>query len=154
MEPTMAATGFTHKRLDEMEHAFGGVFVRARAELGLTAFGVQVLELPPDSGDFCPEHDHLHDGQEELYLLLRGSGRIVLPGTGVELDPETFVRVAPDVRRRLRSGHDGARVLVIGGVPGRSYDVAPNSELGGPETFAESASTAMRPDGPRPQLVD
>jgi hypothetical protein len=38
-------------RIDEMERAFGGVFVRARASLGVTSFGIQVIDLPPNSGD-------------------------------------------------------------------------------------------------------
>jgi hypothetical protein len=145
-------TDYTRMRLDEMEAAYGGIFIRARASLGITAFGMQVLELPPDSGDFAPEHDHARDGQEECYLLLRGSGHIALPGGRIELDPETFVRVAPGARRRLRSGPDGARILVIGGIPGAAYQPAANSQLGGPEGFLEGASSAALPDGPPPEL--
>ncbi|MCA1700575.1 MAG: hypothetical protein LC790_17410, partial [Actinobacteria bacterium] len=63
-------------RIEEMEHAFGGAFVRARASLGVTAFGMQVIQLPPDSRKMAPEHDHLHDGQEEVYVLLDGSCEI------------------------------------------------------------------------------
>ena len=48
---------------------------RVRAELRITAFGVQVVDLPPNSGELAPEHDHEHDGQEELYLLLSGDAR-------------------------------------------------------------------------------
>ncbi|HLJ21331.1 MAG TPA: hypothetical protein VKU84_14090, partial [Stellaceae bacterium] len=73
MSSTQLATDFTVKRLDEMEAAFGGGFIRARASLGASAFGMQVLALPPSSGDAYPEHDHLHDGQEEVYLLLSGA---------------------------------------------------------------------------------
>jgi hypothetical protein len=47
------------KRLGEMERAFGGALARVRAELGITAFGVQVVDLPPNSGELAPEHDHL-----------------------------------------------------------------------------------------------
>lgn len=31
-------------RIEEMEHAFGGAFVRARASLGVTGFGMQVIQ--------------------------------------------------------------------------------------------------------------
>lgn len=92
-----------------MEAAFGGLFVRARASLGLSSFGIQVAEIPPNSGDMYPEHDHEYDGQEELYLLLRGSADLHLPGRVVALDPDTFVRVGPLTRRRLRSGRGRAR---------------------------------------------
>jgi mannose-6-phosphate isomerase-like protein (cupin superfamily) len=140
------------KRLGEMQRAFGGALARVRAELGITAFGVQVVDLPPSSGDLAPEHDHRHDGQEELYLLLAGSAEVVVPDGTVELDPETFVRLGPSVRRRIRSGSEGARVLMIGGVPGQVYTPPANTELGGPETLGPTASSAMAPDGPPPQL--
>ncbi|MBV8219968.1 MAG: hypothetical protein JO325_16000, partial [Solirubrobacterales bacterium] len=66
------------RRLPEIERAFGGAFARVRAALGITAFGVQVVDLPPNSGEIAPEHDHRHDGQEELYLLLSGSAELVV----------------------------------------------------------------------------
>jgi mannose-6-phosphate isomerase-like protein (cupin superfamily) len=131
------------RRIDEMERAFGGALVRVRAELGVSAFGLQVAELPPDSGDLAPEHDHGHDGQEEVYLLLDGSGEVVLDGTPVALDRETFVRIGPHVRRRLRSGPQGARVLMIGAVPGRVYTAPAMTELGGPETLAPTADSSL-----------
>lgn len=140
------------KRLGEMERAFGGALVRVRAELRITAFGVQVVDLPPNSGELAPEHDHRHDGQEELYLLLSGSAEVVVPDGVVELDPDTYVRLGPAVRRRLRSGPEGARVLMVGAVPGEAYVPPANSELGGPETLAPAASSALAPDGPPPQL--
>ena len=145
-------TDYCVKRLDQMERAFGGALARVRAELGITSFGVQVVDLPPNSGQLAPEHDHRHDGQEELYLLLSGSGEVVVPDGVVALDSETFVRLGPAVRRRLRSGPEGARVLMVGAVPGRGYTAPANSELGGPETLAPTASSAMAPDGPAPQL--
>jgi mannose-6-phosphate isomerase-like protein (cupin superfamily) len=131
------------RRIDEMERAFGGALVRVRAELGVTAFGLQVAELPPDSGDLAPEHDHGHDGQEEVYLLLDGSGEVVLDSTPVALDRETFVRIGPQVRRRLRSGPQGARVLMIGAAPGRVYKPPAMTELGGPETLAPTADSSL-----------
>jgi hypothetical protein len=140
------------KRLEEMERAFGGALARVRAELGITAFGVQVVDLPPNSGALAPEHDHEHDGQEELYLLLSGAADVVVPDGVVALDVETFLRLGPAVRRRIRSGPAGARVLMVGGVPGRAYTPPANSELGGPETLGPTASSAMAPDGPAPQL--
>jgi hypothetical protein len=140
------------KRLEELVRAFGGALARVRAELGITAFGVQVVDLPPNSGALAPEHDHEHDGQEELYLLLSGAADVVVPDGVVALDVETFLRLGPAVRRRIRSGPAGARVLMVGGVPGRAYTPPANSELGGPETLGPTASTAMAPDGPPPEL--
>ena len=140
------------KRLGDMQRAYGGALARVRAELGITAFGVQVADLPPSSGGLAPEHDHRHDGQEELYLLLTGSAEVVVPDGIVALDPDTFVRLGPLVRRRIRSGPQGARVLMIGAVPGQAYQPPANTELDGPETLAPTSSSAMAPDGPAPQL--
>ncbi|MGA2927298.1 MAG: hypothetical protein ABSG43_15135 [Solirubrobacteraceae bacterium] len=110
------------RRLGEMQRAFGGALARVRAELGITAFGVQVVDLPPSSGDLAPEHDHRHDGQEELYLLLAGSAEVVVPDGTVELGAETFVRLGPSVRRRIRSGPTTSAVprRRRGGMAGRS----------------------------------
>ena len=140
------------KRLSEIERAFGGAMARVRGALGITAFGVQVVDLPPNSGQLAPEHDHRHDGQEELYLLLRGSAEVAVADGAIALGPETFVRLGPEVRRRIRSGPDGARILMVGAIPGRPYQPPPNTELGGPETLAPTASSALAPDGPPPQL--
>jgi hypothetical protein len=140
------------KHLSEIERAFGGAVARVRAALGITAFGVQVADLPPSSGDLAPEHDHQHDGQEELYLLLSGDAEVVVPDATVSLDTETFIRLGPEVRRRLRSGPAGARVLMIGAIPGKSYTPPASSELGGPETLGPTASSALAPNGPPPQL--
>jgi hypothetical protein len=134
--------------IDDMERAFGGVFVRVRASLGVTSFGMQVIDLPPDSGDAAPEHDHRHDGQEEVYLLLDGGGEIEVDGTRHPLDRELFVRVGPAARRRLRSGPEGMRVLAVGAIPQQPYAVQANSELGGPqELFATATSSMMQGSG-------
>jgi mannose-6-phosphate isomerase-like protein (cupin superfamily) len=121
---------FTVKRIDEMEAAFGGSFVKARAELGVSAFGIQIVQLPPDFSDY-PEHDHVDDGQEEVFLALSGSGHIEIDGERVELGPDVFVRVGPAARRKIFSGPDGLRILALGGAPGEAYKIKSFSELGG-----------------------
>jgi len=119
---------FTAKRIGEMEAAYGGGFVKARAELGVTAFGFQVIQLPPDYSDY-PEHDHAESGQEEVFLPIGGSGWMEIDGERVNLDQETFVRVGPEPRRKLYAGSDGLRILVIGGCPGEPYKLVPSTEL-------------------------
>jgi mannose-6-phosphate isomerase-like protein (cupin superfamily) len=120
---------YTAKRIDDMEAAFGGGFVKARAELGVTAFGIQVIQLPPNSSDY-PEHDHAEDGQEEVFLALSGSGHIEIEGERVELGPDMLVRVGPAAKRKVYSGPDGLRMLALGGAPGETYKVKSFSELG------------------------
>jgi hypothetical protein len=120
---------YTAKRIGEMEASFGGGFVKARAELGVTAFGMQVIRLPPDFGDY-PEHDHSETGQEEVFLAIGGSGWIEIDGERVELDRETFVRVGPESRRKVFAGPEGLRLLALGGAPGEAYKIVPTTELG------------------------
>lgn len=91
MPMTASPDGYEVRQLGQMERAFGGALARVRAELGITAFGVQVVDLPPNSGELAPEHDHNHDGQEELYLRLYDE-RIRLHGYSPEPMSKTEVR--------------------------------------------------------------
>jgi hypothetical protein len=120
---------YSAKSIGEMEAGFGGGFVKARAELGVTAFGLQVIQLPPDFADY-PEHDHADSRQEEVYLPLGGSGWIEIDGERVDLDPETFVRVGPEPKRKIYAGPQGLRLLAIGGAAGEAYKIVPITELG------------------------
>jgi mannose-6-phosphate isomerase-like protein (cupin superfamily) len=121
-------TDYTAKKISDMEAGFGGGFVKARAELGVTAFGMQVIQLPPDYADY-PEHDHAESGQEEVFVALSGSGWMEVAGERVELDAETMVRVAAETRRKVFAGPKGLRMLVIGGCPGAAYKVVESTEL-------------------------
>jgi hypothetical protein len=86
-----------------MEGLYRGAMRKVRAELGLTSFGVQTIDLPPNS-DRHRWHDHKADGQEELYVALRGGGTLEVEGAEpVELAPgETLARVGPSARRRAQ----------------------------------------------------
>jgi mannose-6-phosphate isomerase-like protein (cupin superfamily) len=129
-------TNYAVKRIDDMEASFAGTFRRARAELGVSAFGFQVMDLPPNIEQY-PEHDHSDDGQEEVYVTMRGSGEIEVDGERHPLDPETIVRVGPGVSRKIWPGADGMRVLAIGGVPGEAYDPPEVTQLGAPDPLAQ-----------------
>jgi hypothetical protein len=120
---------YTARRIEEMETGFGGGFVKARAELGVTAFGMQVIQLPPEYSDY-PEHDHAESGQEEVFLAIGGSGWIEIEGERVDLDGKTFVRVGPEAKRKVYAGPEGLRLLAIGGAPGEPYKIVPLTELG------------------------
>jgi mannose-6-phosphate isomerase-like protein (cupin superfamily) len=121
---------YTAKQIDEMEAAFGGGLKKARAELGVEAFGMQIVDLPPNYNDY-PEHDHESDGQEEVYSVMRGSGSIEIEGERLELTPEVLVRVGPGIKRKLFSGPEGMRVLALGGTPGAAYEIPEFTELSG-----------------------
>ncbi len=123
------------KRIDEMEAIYLGSFKRARAELGVESFGMQIIDLPPDYENY-PEHDHAEDGQEEVFMALRGRGEIEIDGERFPLDTDHVARVAAGTKRKLWPGPDGVRVLVIGGVPGAIYEAPDVSKLGEPDPMA------------------
>ncbi len=127
----------TVKNIDEMEAVYLGAFKRARAELGVESFGMQILDLPPNF-DRYPEHDHTHDDQEEVFLAMRGSGEIEIDGERFPLDESHVARVAPEAKRKIWPGPEGIRVLLLGGVPGKLYEPPDISKLGEPDPMAES----------------
>ena len=126
---------YTVKRVDEMEAVFGGAFKRARAELGVNSFGMQIMDLPPNLDQY-PEHDHADSGQEEVFLVLRGAAEIDVEGERIPLDTETLIRVGPEAKRKIRTGAEGARVLALGGTPSQAYEPPEVSQLGAPDPMA------------------
>lgn len=119
-------TDLAVKNIEEIEayagpHAIPGIRFRpAREALGVSSFGMNVLELDPDC-DGHPEHDHHGDGHEEVYVVLRGSVRIKAGDTETTLRAGDLARVGPTVRRKLVASEEGAVVLALGGTPGQSY---------------------------------
>jgi Cupin domain len=123
---------YTISRIDDMEAVVFGSFKRARAQLGVEAFGMQVIDLPPNATQY-PEHDHLKDGQEEVFVVLRGSGELEVDGERHALDSETMIRVGPEPKRKLWPGDEGMRVLALGGCPGQPYQAPEVTKLGAPD---------------------
>jgi mannose-6-phosphate isomerase-like protein (cupin superfamily) len=119
---------YTAKRIQDMQAGFGGGFVKARAELGVTAFGMQVIQLPPGFENY-PEHDHAETGQEEVFVTLSGSGWMDIEGDRVEMEPQTLIRVGAATKRKVFPGPDGLRMLAIGGCPGEGYKIVAATEL-------------------------
>jgi uncharacterized cupin superfamily protein len=104
-------------------HQIPGIRFRAvREALGVTAWGMNVLDLDPGCEGY-PDHDHLEDEQEEVYFVFEGSVVLLAGGAETTLSRGDFVRVASSVRRKLVTRAEGARVLAIGGTPGHAYVV-------------------------------
>jgi uncharacterized cupin superfamily protein len=129
---------YTVKKIDDMEAVFLGAFKRARAELGVSAFGIQVMDLPPNLEQF-PEHDHAEDGQEEVYVVMRGKAEVEVDGERVPIDPETIIRISADAKRKIYTGDEPARILALGGVPGKAYEAPDITELGQPDPMARDS---------------
>jgi mannose-6-phosphate isomerase-like protein (cupin superfamily) len=58
---------------------------------------------------------HRHREQEEVYVVVAGSGRALLDGKVLDLDRWDVVRVAPQVVRAFEAGPEGMEVIAIGG---------------------------------------
>jgi mannose-6-phosphate isomerase-like protein (cupin superfamily) len=82
---------------------------------------MQVLDFPAGFEHY-PEHDHAEDGQEEVYVVLRGSADFEIDGTRVPAATGTMLRVGAQGRRTLTPGPDGVRILAIGCAPGGTYE--------------------------------
>ena len=125
---------FTVKKIDDMQGAYGGAFKRARAELGVSSFGMAIIDMPPNYADY-PEHDHAEDGQEEVFMALSGGGELDIEGERHPLDTDHAIRVASGTKRKILPGPQGIRVLVLGAAPGKIYEAGPFSQLDGAQTF-------------------
>ena len=119
--------GYTFGTIDEMGD---GVFRKVRRELGVTAFGVNVLVLPPGAEG----RPHYHHEQDELYFVHAGRARFALPGESRELGPGGLCHVESTTPRQVSSvGDEDLVMLVVGakdGYVGRDGALADPSELG------------------------
>ena len=108
--------------IDDLPDKWDGFMRMVRPGLGLTAFGANIMNLPPDYT--TRSHDESHSGQEELYVRLAGDGWIVVDDSGerLPLDAEHLCAVGPGTGRSLASGPSGLRVLIVGSAPGRAYE--------------------------------
>jgi len=113
-------SGYTAKAVDELPTLWDGFAKLVRPGLEITAFGANIMDLPPDYS--TKAHDESDSGQQELYVALRGAGSVDVDGQQLPLDDEHLVCVEPGTSRVLSSGADGLRVLIIGGVPGGVYE--------------------------------
>jgi mannose-6-phosphate isomerase-like protein (cupin superfamily) len=110
---------FTHKNikadLEDVGSNFDGApdleFRLATQALELEQSGLGYQRIPPN---YRFPYGHTHERQEEVYLVLNGSGRMKLDDEIVELGRWDAVRVAPGTWRGYEAGPDGLEILVIG----------------------------------------
>ncbi|HYU59560.1 MAG TPA: cupin domain-containing protein [Solirubrobacterales bacterium] len=113
------SAGYTHlnlKRDVEDMAPKGGMApdVEARfatASLDLEKSAVSHQRLAPNAR---APFGHRHKQQEELYVVLSGSGRIKLDDEIVELRARDAVRIAPDTMRAVEAGPEGIEILAFG----------------------------------------
>ena len=111
----MKGDGYAVANLGDLGDGYG--FRKIRKGLGVTAFGVNAIVIPPS----YETGRHLHEEQEELYFL--HSGRIAIEfgdGTSHELEPGGLARVDAATIRKIRNVSDAedAVYVVVGGKDG------------------------------------
>jgi uncharacterized cupin superfamily protein len=83
----------------------------ARSQIGSDHLGVSHFRYAPGRRG---SRGHSHKEQEEVYVVLSGSGQIKLDDELLDLRPWDIVRVAPGTVRGFSAGADGLEVLAIG----------------------------------------
>jgi len=118
---------FTVKNLEDVEdsadgHGFGPALQArfAHDDLGCAQTGVSLQRLAP--GARMP-FAHRHAQAEEVYVVLSGSGRLLVDGEEVGLRRLDAVRLGPEPVRTLAAGPDGLEILAFG--PRHEGDVEP-----------------------------
>lgn len=109
---------YTIKNLKEVEDSAVGFGLSpnlearfARNDLECEQFGLSYQRLAPN---FRVPWGHRHKQQEEVYVLLSGSGRMKLDDEIVDVRQWDAVRVPPSTMRSFEAGPDGAELLAFG----------------------------------------
>jgi mannose-6-phosphate isomerase-like protein (cupin superfamily) len=106
--------GYAFGSIDELGEGYG--FRSVRRALGVTAFGVNAVVMPPSYDGFL----HYHDTQDELYLVHRGRARVEVGGEVRELGPGGLLHVESTTPRKVSNASDEEDLvlLVVGGKEG------------------------------------
>jgi len=133
--------GFQMASVSEMESTEQNDirFMKARAELGLNSFGLQLEEFPQNTGeDAYQEHSHAKDGQDEVYLCLSGTGEIQVDDQDwTQFGPGTFIKVDPESTRKFRT-EQGMQLLAISAPQDSGYQPQSWTEKGDPSSSSTS----------------
>ena len=90
----------------------GGAVKFLRRELGVEAFGINWFEIPPNFEG--REHDETESGQEEVNVVIAGTGVYRIDGEEVPVTAPMIFRFDPETTRQPVSGPDGLTIVAIG----------------------------------------
>jgi quercetin dioxygenase-like cupin family protein len=112
--------GYSIVHVQDIEGSGPGGAVRfVRRELGVEAFGVNWFEIPPNGEGL--EHDEADTQQEEVNVIVAGSGVYRIEGEDVPVSVGSFLRFDPGTTRQVVAGPDGLTMIGIGARRG-SYE--------------------------------
>ena len=97
----------------------GGAVHFVRRELGVEAFGIYWFEIPPNTEGF--EHDETETQQEEVNVIVAGSGVYRIEGEDVPVSVGSFLRFDPGTTRQPIAGPEGMTMIGVGARRG-SYE--------------------------------
>jgi quercetin dioxygenase-like cupin family protein len=97
----------------------GGAVRFVRRHLGVGAFGVNWFEIPPNMEGH--EHNEQESQQEEINIVIRGSGVYRVEGEDIPVRPGTIVRFDPETTRVPIAGSEGMTMIAVGARRG-SYE--------------------------------
>ena len=83
----------------------------ARTPLGGETLGLSLMTLAPG---FRIPFGHKHPRQEEVYVVVRGSGRIKVEDEVVDLSQWDAIKLDRDTMRDVEAGPDGIEFLAFG----------------------------------------
>lgn len=86
---------------------------RIGEHLGITAFEVYQVELPP--GESTEPHNHLEDQVEDVYAVIRGDGWLVVDDDAVPIATGTFIAVTLESTRHVLAGDHGLTLIAVCG---------------------------------------
>ena len=113
VKETVEGDGYAVGNVDSMSDEPG--FRKVRRELGVTAFGVNAIELPAG----LETSGHFHDEQEELYFVHRGRIEMTFnEGDAHVLGPGGLARVDASTVRKIKNVGDEPAVYLIAGGKG------------------------------------
>jgi uncharacterized cupin superfamily protein len=113
---TETRQGVTIRTRDELERT--GNWLLARRSLGVQAFGLNLVEIPP--GERIPEHDETDRDQEEVFVVLSGSAALVADGEELPAPEGTLARFDPEVTRTVVNRGDEPALVLICSAPRNS----------------------------------
>jgi mannose-6-phosphate isomerase-like protein (cupin superfamily) len=113
VKETIEGDGYAVSSLDALGDGLG--FRKIRSELGVTAFGINAVVMPPGYGG--PKH--AHERQEETYFVHEGTFEFEFAdGKKYRVGPGGLVRVDASTVRRVRNVGDGNGIYVCAGGEG------------------------------------
>src|ERR1700726_975292 len=86
-----------------------------RRTLGLRAFGINVVDIPP--GEKIPEHDETERDQEEVFYVLSGTPTLIIDGESHPACAGTFARLDPVHLRTVRNAGKEPAIVLITSAP-------------------------------------